>query len=249
MIRLLFALIVVAVVVLIMRRIRRQPPAQRRKLYWQFGAGAVIAVVLFGVLTGRMHWLGAIFAALIPFLRGLIPMLLRLAPLVQFWQRQRRPTVSSGNTSTVATSILQMQLDHDSGAMSGTVLEGPFKGAALDALEQEQLAELLRYCAAQDRESQQLLTAYLQRRFGADMFESAYGGEAGHDSGQPSQPGTGAMTEAEARQVLGVDAAADREDIIKAHRKLMQKLHPDRGGSDYLAAKINEAKDTLIKTG
>jgi hypothetical protein len=57
----------------------------------------------------------------------------------------------------------------------------------------------------------------------------------------------GKMTVAEAYEVLGLKAGASTSDITEAHRKLIQKNHPDRGGSDYLAAKINLAKKTLLK--
>jgi len=72
--------------------------------------------------------------------------------------------------------------------------------------------------------------------------------QSGQQSGQQSagRANPGNMTTVEAREILGVKPDATREEIIKAHKRMMQKVHPDRGGTDYLAAQLNQAKDTLL---
>jgi hypothetical protein len=151
----------------------------------------------------------------------------------------------AGNQSHVASDILDMTLDHDSGAMSGKILKGPMAGRALADLSESEFLELLRYCREQDEDSVRLLETYLDRRFGdswrADNQASAGGGAS--DDGATSG---GSLTESEALDILGLETGAPREEIIQAHRRLMQKMHPDRGGSNYLAARINEAKECLL---
>lgn len=131
-----------------------------------------------------------------------------------------------------------MHLDHDSGRLEGEVLRGTFQEWRLDEMDRSQLKELFAYCQAEDQDSLQLLESYLQQRFpGAADFGT-------EDSG--GTEGGGAMNRSEALAVLGLDEDADEAAIIAAHRTLIQKLHPDRGGNDYLAAKINQAKDFLL---
>jgi hypothetical protein len=134
-----------------------------------------------------------------------------------------------------------MSLDHDTGRLSGVVLEGHYKDWLLDELNREQLEELMAHCQRQDAESVQLLASYLEQRFPEETDQT---GQTGQRPGQPSA----GLSRTEALAILGLNAQADRNEIISAHRTLIQKLHPDRGGNDYLAAKINEAKDYLLNT-
>ena len=134
-----------------------------------------------------------------------------------------------------------MTLDHDSGALIGRIVAGPQAGHSLDEFDLPQLAAMI---PTLDAESVALLESYLDRRFPA-WREDAQGSAAG---GQRRAPPGGKMTAEEAYQILGLQPGAGRDEIGRAHRALMKKLHPDQGGSTYLAARVNEAKDTLLRT-
>ncbi len=156
--------------------------------------------------------------------------------------RSRRPSSPSpGKKSTVRTAALEMELDHDTGALEGVVLAGRYEGRILGTLGKEDLVALHAELSG-DGESLQLLEAYLDGRL-AGWREGA-----DPDAGRRERaaPGTGAMTKQEAYQILGLEAGASTADIRQAHRRLMKSLHPDLGGSDFLAARINEAKDVLL---
>ena len=143
--------------------------------------------------------------------------------------------------SSVRSAALEMELDHETGAMNGLVLVGAYEGKELDLMERDELFEL-RSEIADDGESLALLDAYLDRRL-AGWREDAH---ADADAGQGSPPSSGPMGKKEAYEVLGLSAGASVEEIRKAHRRLMKTAHPDSGGSTFLAAKINEAKDVLL---
>jgi len=188
-----------------------------------------------------------------------LPMLLAAAAILRRWQMPMphfpsggfgaRP--SSGQSSKVETEYLNMTLEHDSGVMSGKVLKGAYTGKNLAELSLEQLIALLSECHRNDPEASQLLETYLDRT-AAGWREAATGtGEAGSHRagrgwGRREKAEKTAMTVAEAREILGVGADASADDVKEAYRRLMQKLHPDQGGSTYLAAKINQAKDVLL---
>jgi len=146
---------------------------------------------------------------------------------------------SSGRPAQMETRRLRMTIDHATGALDGVVLEGRRKGARLSALPVEDLIALLRAWTGEDEESARLMETFLDHSYG-DRWRTP---DTGRGRGAP-QPG--AMTPSEAYQILGLDPGAGEDEIIKAHRRLMQKLHPDRGGSNYLAAKLNQAKKLLL---
>ena len=143
---------------------------------------------------------------------------------------------SAGQTSSVRTDMLEMTLDHDSGDMDGMVRSGEFAGRQLSAMSGDELEALLAQAWRRDAQAAQLLEAFIRRR-----QQSRNGGKQSPRAEQRF------MTLDEAYAVLGLPPGASREEIQLAHRNLMKKYHPDQGGTTYLASKINEAKELLLK--
>ncbi len=153
---------------------------------------------------------------------------------------------SPGQKSTVRTATIEMELDHDTGEMSGRVLAGPFAGRALGSLSLAEAVSLWENCRVTDPQGAQLLEAMLDRA--QPDWRELHGIGARGDSAEPSGSASGGrMTVREAYDILGLKPGASRDDINRAHRELMKRFHPDQGGSNYIAAKINEAKDLLLK--
>lgn len=152
-------------------------------------------------------------------------------------------SAAPGQRSRVASTMLEVELDHDSGAMTGRVIAGPHAGRALDDLSMADLAALMGACLSADPEGARLLEAYLDRR-APGWREDA---DRHRDAGQGGAPGTGAMTHQEAYEILGLQPGAGEEAVREAHRGLMKRIHPDAGGTSGLAARVNQAKDVLLK--
>ena len=192
----------------------------------------------------------ALGGAALMLLRGRIDMALLLGGVAAWllgwnvlpfpWSRPSAQR-SSGTVSRVRSALIEMELDHDTGAMDGTVLAGNWAGRRLGTLDDAALQDLLAECRRSDPDGARLLEAYLDRR-SPGWREHAEPDE--HP--RPRHPAADTMTEEEAYDVLGLSPGASPDEIRRAHRNLMKKLHPDQGGSTYLAARVNQAKEILL---
>ena len=206
-------------------------PRRLARLVKRVGGFVLVAVATILLITGRIG---------IALPLGLVGLaLLGLGPLAG---RFGRATPSSGQRSEVRSAYLAMSLDHDTGAVDGRVLAGRFAGAALASLDHEALRALHAEVRG-DPDSLALLEAYLDRRHPAWREDF----EPDPAAGQRRPPRPGALTEEEAYEVLGLRPGAGEAEIRQAHRSLMKRFHPDQGGSTYLAARINEAKEILLR--
>lgn len=222
--------------------------ARRHGLDWQrlrirLLMGGLIALLILLMASGRLHWLLALLGSAFAFLRATLPYagwVSRLARGAGLGggrsQGAAGGPAGTGGQSQVRTRYLRMYLDHASGEMDGEILEGARTGRRLSSLSEPELMSLLRECRARDPDSAQLLETFLDRRLGP-----------GWRQGQSDDPGRGGpLSREQALRILGLDAAAGREEILAAYRRLMQRVHPDRGGSSHLAEQINEAKRVLL---
>jgi hypothetical protein len=212
-------------------------PAKLSRILGWFAAGLGVAgagAVLIGLIASDR--LGPALAVA----GGLAPLVLRGRKL---WRRYHDgASTAGGKTSEVETELLRMKLDHDTGAMSGQVRRGPYAGRRIEDLDQDELIALWRQCAAEDESGARLLETYLDR-LRPDWRQAASDrGGSGSGSGAPDD----VMTREQAYAILDLEPGASNDEVKEAHRRLMMKLHPDHGGSTFLAAQINQAKEFLL---
>ena len=198
--------------------------------------------VLFGLaalllLTGRFHLVTQVMALAGQAMRP--RRAFKRAPGFDDVDREAAPR---GAGPSITTRYLAMAMDEETGEISGRFTAGPHEGRQLSTLGKADLVAALG-AVQDDAESVRLLEAYLDRAFAG--WREDHDERAG--SRRPGTADTGGMGEDEAYQILGLEAGADAEAIRAAHRRLMGNIHPDRGGSTYLAAKVNLAKEVLLK--
>jgi hypothetical protein len=204
---------------------------KRKPFLWRSGFWLILALSVYLIITGRMHWLGAGIAALIPVLRTLLVWGTRAGPLLRLFGRFKT------SPSQFRTEFLVISMNFTTGSVEGEIISGDYNGKKLSELSQDELKQLSQQYKTVDKESYVLLQAYLIRS--GSNNDQAY---------QQYNPANfNELTETEAYEILGLPNTASKDEIVKAHKRLMQRMHPDRGGSDYLAAKINAAKDQLVK--
>jgi hypothetical protein len=203
-------------------------------------AGAVAVFIVAGFLLLRGNVAGAATLAAVAASLGLVGRGGRLASVLGAVGFRPRP----GRVTTARSATIEMRLDQDTGEMSGAVLAGARQGRELDTLTRSECLALYDDCRRDDPEGARLLETYLDRRFAG--WRQA---DEGQSEERRRNDRGGAMTRDQAYQILGLAQGASAEEIIRAHRSLMQKLHPDHGGSTALAAQVNEAKDVLLRHG
>lgn len=224
------------------------PPARAaRAILWGFAiaVGLAILIALHNGLLAAL-WMAVVTAfSLINRAAGsrLAWFLLNALPFIPFLRRTvgggRGKMPGAGQTSDVETAWLRMSLDHDSGTMDGLVLQGRFRGRRLRELAAAELLDLLAELRVADADSAALLEGYLDAVHAG--WRQAQGTETSGDGAA-----AGAMTREEAYRVLGLEPGADDGAVRAAYRDLMKRVHPDQGGSAYLAAKLNQAKALLL---
>lgn len=215
---------------------RTRPRVVARSAKWLVLTG-LVAAGLWLVLTGKLAGLLAVAAGLSPWIVRAMRAHAAWRVLKQFGIRMGGGQATAGNASQVETRFLRMELDHDSGRLDGEVLDGRWRGRRLSELTFDQAVDLLHEVAA-DPDSARVLEAWIERTW-PDWRDRTT------EQAAPTSPKAG-MTVEEAREILGLGPDAGPDDIRAAHRRLMMANHPDHGGSTWIAARLNQARDRLL---
>ena len=229
-IRLLLAIGFCIVIFWYFKKTRALPKAQKKKAIIQLVLYTSIALILLAVVTGRIHWIGAVLAAILGFAKIGLTQILRMLPFLNVLRRN-----SPFGNPVFNTPHLIVQIDLKTGKVSGKIINGPLAGKALEELDQNDLKTIEDFYRTHDKRSFFLVKIFQQKNPNFSETDK-------QDFSSLSNPSV-----EEARLILGLSEGFSRAQVVKAHKSLIQKFHPDRGGNDYLAARINLAKDILIK--
>lgn len=235
--RILLAIVIIAIIFWLMGRYKHLPAQQRKQWLIKATLGFVVSAILLAVVTGRMHWLGAILAVLVWLTKFGLGALTRNVPfLLKVFGSKKF------SNPLFSTPYLRVEINLKSKQIHGEVISGPHSGKNLTSLDDKILAELESFYQQNDTRSYYLIRVFRQQ-LGAKQ-QSSHSSRGYKGVNDPSYD--------EALHILGLEQYTGKESptrdiVIQAHRRLMQRLHPDRGGNDYLASQINVAKDILLK--
>lgn len=240
--RLIFLLILFGVAYLLYHLYLKKMLKQGPKGYIKPALLVLFVVVLLAVATGRANAILAVIGGLVAAAWRAAPLLMRFYPQIRqlLGQFGFRPGGSTGS-SRVSTASLEMTLDHQSGKIDGEITAAPFDGRMLSSLSVVELRQFYQQCQQADPEAMRLLDAYINK----EHPHIREGEDWGNQQSPPSVD-QGAMSTEDALDILGLNPGATKKEITGAHRKLMSTLHPDKGGSTYLATRVNQAKDRLL---
>jgi hypothetical protein len=229
--------LVLVLTIVALKAYTKAPPALLARLVKRVGGFAALASGALLLTRGRLD--------LAMFLCGIGLWLLGLWGLPAKGFRSTGTSRPNG-VSRVRSAMIEMELDHVTGAIRGVILAGRDEGKQLDALTRSNLIEVHTTCLTDDPEGARLLEVYMDRRF-PGWRQTGNGERDTGRGGSGAAPRPGSITEDEAYEILGLKKGAARQDIARAHRDLMKKLHPDHGGTTDLAARVNEAKEVLMR--
>lgn len=229
MIRLILAIAFLFALYWAYKRWLKLPPEKRKSAIIQGLIYTALGFCILAIFTGRLHWFGAILGGALALARFSMRAFFGSLSVFKFLGRS-----SIFSNPVFKTPFVEVQVNIQNGDISGQIISGLYEGTAINTLTTEQLKELEHYYQERDKRSYYLVRV-LQQRAGQQFTQDNNYASVGDPSVE------------EAQQILGLSKGANKKDIIKAHRSLMQKLHPDRGGNDYLASRVNIAKEILLK--
>lgn len=236
-VKLLLGLVIIFTLFTLIRKYRNAAPAERRSWAIKIIIAIVVIAIVVGSMTGRVPIVAGILAAGATLARFGLRWGL---PMAKMW------LAKSGGKATFRSQYLVMSVNVSSGQMTGKVIKGEFAESSLGNLNDSQLQKMLAFFATEDKKSYYLLSAYIRSRgFTQGQTEDHQRGEQSH---RRMSSNNSELSVDEALEILGLKDTPTKKDIISAHRRLMGKLHPDKGGSDYLAARVNQARDVLLKS-